>query len=266
MASPLSYLGRKKPKFATWNAGVTTSVLIKRSHPHSTHVHGDFLLQLTTHFAATLTGCEWPWRQLVWACLTAYLVHSQGPGSSLFPKTKQQPHLGLYRWACYLCSMARGVASGLLAAGSIIISHGRSTTGLGTAEASIPRGADFAWLKLDSQKYSPAFGQQGHSLLYLFPYLEWKDNLAVPYLTTAWFKQLIALTTRAIRVQYSSSPLAHICDVRKFAMMIVVIITWWLLLASCEWTDDLNLNIRWLEYYQMKNTIVNIQLIAKHLC
>ena len=94
---------KEKTKLTCDILGTTMSVLIKRSHLHSSHVHSGFLLQLTTHFA-TLTGCKWPWRQLVWACLAAYLVHSQGPGSSLFPKTKKQLHLSLYLWALYLHS------------------------------------------------------------------------------------------------------------------------------------------------------------------
>lgn len=64
-----------------------------------------------------------------------------------------------------------GVAVGLLSVGGVMGSHGTSTMGFCTTEALRPPRADFARLKLDSQKYSPALGQQGHSQLYRFPYL-----------------------------------------------------------------------------------------------
>lgn len=63
------------------------------------------------------------------------------------------------------------VVAGLLSAGSVMGSQGTSTMGFCTAEALRPPRADFARLKLDSQKHSPALGQQGHSQLYRFPYL-----------------------------------------------------------------------------------------------
>lgn len=72
-----------------WDPGMTTSVLIKRSHLHSSHVHGDFLLQLTTHFTATLTGCKWPRRQRVWACLTAYFGAQPGTWVKLVSKNQE---------------------------------------------------------------------------------------------------------------------------------------------------------------------------------
>lgn len=45
--------GERKHKLDTWDPGMTMSILIKRIHLHSSHVHSDFLLQLTTHFTAT---------------------------------------------------------------------------------------------------------------------------------------------------------------------------------------------------------------------
>ena len=92
--------GKKKPpKFDMWEPGTTMSVLIKRSHLCSSHVHGDFLLQLTTHFAATLTGCKWPWGSLSEHAWQHIWCTARDPGQACFQK-----HLSLYLWARYLCS------------------------------------------------------------------------------------------------------------------------------------------------------------------
>lgn len=162
-------------------------------------------------------GCKWPWRQLLWACLTTHLMHSQGLGSSLFPKTKQQPHLSLHLRVCFLCSREAWPQGGPGAA--LCRRHNHIPQEI--HHQLQPRwGVDTlkSWLCMTKARQPQT--QQGHKLIYLAPYLQWKDNLAVLYLTAVWFQQLIALVMwRAAQVPCSSSPLAHTGHAAKFTMM-----------------------------------------------
>lgn len=152
---------------------MTMSVLIKRSHLHRSHVHSEFLPQLTTHFTATLTGCKWPWRQLsehTWQHIWCSAKDS-GQASFQKPSSHTTPELvSVNLLSLQQATVASGVVLGLFSIGSLIFC-GRSATGFSAAQTLIPWRANFAWLKLDSQKIQPYFGQQSSGLLYLSPSL-----------------------------------------------------------------------------------------------
>lgn len=134
---------------------------------HRTDVHSDPVLQLTTHFTATLRGCKWPRRQLVWACLTTHWGRVRDLAQACFQKPGSN-----HTWVC-ICEFASyaagkrdlGVVLGLLSAG-IITSYRRFTTSFSLDEVLIPWRADFAWLKLDSHKHSRATSSSIWLLIY----------------------------------------------------------------------------------------------------
>lgn len=85
-----------------WDPAMTTSILIRKSHCTERMCTVISIFLLTTHFTATRRGCKWPWRQLVWACLTTHWCTARDPGQDCFQK--QQQHLSLHLWVCFLRS------------------------------------------------------------------------------------------------------------------------------------------------------------------
>lgn len=226
---------------------------------HSTDVHSDFLLQLTTHFTATLRGCKWPWRQLVWACYTT-LVHSQGLGSSLFPKTKQQLHLSLHLWVCFLCSREVWPQGGPGAA----LCRQHNHIPQETHHQLQPRwGDDTLKNRLCMTKARQPQTHQDHKLIYWLLIYRGK---------------IILLFSTSLLCGFNS--LLHWCE--ELCKCPVALHLWHTLvmLQSSQWWQHHHLfppaqlwGVNWWpqskyklsKYYKMKNTIIPIQFIAQHL-